>query len=59
MLVDSRAWLEAHHVRLLPEGPLAKAMATLSNWSALTVFLDEGMLEVDNGAAERAMRPLR
>ena len=31
---------------------------TLSNWGALTVFLDEGMLEVDNGAAERAMRPV-
>ena len=59
MLADFRSWLEAHHVRLLPEGPLAKAMAyTLSNWGALTVFLDEGMLEVDNGAAERAMRPV-
>lgn len=59
ILHDLRIWLEAHHPKLLPSGPLAKAMAyTLTNWGALTVFLTEGMLEADNGTAERAMRPV-
>ena len=59
VLADFRRWLEGHRPKLLPEGPLAKAMSyTLSNWRALTVFVDHGILEVDNGSAERAMRPV-
>lgn len=59
VLDEFRRWLEAHHPRLLPGGPLARAMAyTLSNWAALTVFLGNGIVEVDNGHAERAMRPV-
>ena len=30
----------------------------LSRWTALTRYVDDGRLEIDNNAAERAIRPL-
>lgn len=30
----------------------------LTRWAALTRYLDDGRLEIDNNAAERAIRPL-
>ena len=44
---------------MLPPWALGKAVAyTLSNWTAPTAFLDEGVLAVDNKASERAKRPI-
>ena len=38
---------------------MAKAIAYgTKRWSALSRFLDDGRLEIDNNAAERAIRPL-
>ena len=31
---------------------------SLSNWPALTTFLDDGAVPIDNNAAENAIRPL-
>lgn len=59
LLTDFHQWLLGHVPALLPQSALGKAVAyTLSNWPALTAFLDEGMLAVDNNASERAMRPI-
>jgi transposase len=59
LLDEFHRWLEGHYPKLLPQGPLAKAMYySLSNWTALTRFVDDGILMPDNGAAERAMRPV-
>lgn len=30
----------------------------LSRWAALSVYIDDGRVEIDNNIAERAMRPL-
>jgi transposase len=44
---------------LLPKSPIAKAVSyTLNHWTALGRFLENGLLEIDNNAAERAIRPL-
>ncbi len=52
-------WPTPRAPTLLPKSPLAKAFAyTLSNWTALTVFVDDGMLAADNNLSERAMRPV-
>lgn len=52
-------WMETHLPGLLPQSPLAKAMAYAANhWQALTRFLDDGRLPLDNNAAERALRPI-
>jgi transposase len=59
LLTDFRLWMETHLPGLLPQSPLAKAMAYAANhWQALTRFLDDGRLPLDNNAAERALRPI-
>lgn len=56
---DMLRWLEHHAPTLLPKSPLGQAFRyTLSNWTALTAFVDEGLLLADNNTAERAMRPV-
>lgn len=57
MLDGFGAWLRAEQEKVLPKGPLGQAIAyTLSNWSALNRYLDDGILAIDNNAAERAVR---
>ncbi len=59
LLDDFHAGMAAHLPCLLPQSPLAKAMAYASNhWQALTRFLEGGRLPLDNNATERALRPL-
>lgn len=59
LLADFRQWIEAHLPGLLPKSPLAQAMGYATNhWRALTRFLDDGRLPLDNNAAERALRPV-
>jgi len=58
-LTEFRTWLEAHLRTLLPRSPLAGAFGyTLSNWTALTRYPGNGILEIDNNLCERAMRPI-
>lgn len=59
VLDDMLRWLQQHAPTVLPKSPLGQAFGyTLSNWTALTVFLDQGMLLADNNSCERAMRPV-
>jgi len=42
---------------VLPKSPSGAAVRyALNQWEALTRFLDDGELEIDNGATERANR---
>jgi len=44
---------------VLPKSPAGKAVRyTLNQWEALTRFLEDGDLEIDNGATERANRDI-
>lgn len=48
----------ATYPRVPPRTGLGKALAYLHNhWDGLTRFLDDGRLEIDNNAAENAIRP--
>ena len=52
-----KAWLDVEASRPLPKSPIAQAMQyTLSLWTALTRYVDDGDLEIDNNVAERALR---
>jgi transposase len=57
-LLDSmRTWLEATLAKLSRKSDTAAAIRyALSRWRALTRYLDNGQLEIDNNAAERALR---
>jgi transposase len=59
VLTDFRAWLEATLRAVLPRSPTAGAIGyALSNWSALTRYVESGILDIDNNACERAIRPI-
>ena len=41
-----------------PKAPLGRAIAySLNHWSDLTRYLEDGRLEIDNNACERAIKP--
>lgn len=58
VLVDELfAWMAKTEASVLPKGPMGRALAyTLTLEDALRRFLDDGRLEMDNNAAERALR---
>ena len=59
LLQDLRAWLRTTHGVLSVKSPLAGAIQyTLARWTALTRYVDDGRIEIDNNAAERAIRAL-
>jgi transposase len=52
-------WLQATLRTISAKSPLAGAIHyTLVRWTALTRFIDDGRIELDNNTAERAIRPL-
>ena len=59
VLESFRRWLDAQALAALPQSPMGQAIGyTLSQWSALCRYLDDGDLEIDNNAAERELRPV-
>lgn len=51
-------WLDVQSVNCLPQSLIGKAVAYCRNqWPKLTVFLQDGRLEIDNNRAERAIKP--
>ena len=50
-------WLEKQAASALPRSPLGEAVGYARNqWAALQVYTTAGFLEIDNNAAERALR---
>jgi hypothetical protein len=59
LLLEMRAWLQETLQRLPKRGDLAKAIRyALRRWMALTRYLDDGTIEIDNNPVERAIRPI-
>jgi transposase len=53
------AWLEAELPKVLPKSPIGEAIQyALNHWEALKRPLEAGFLELDNGASERAFKPV-
>ena len=56
-LAELRTWLDQQCARLPSSSKLAGALRySLKRWPALTRYADDGRLEIDNNAAERALR---
>ena len=54
-----RIWLERQQAHLPGKSPAAQAIRyALSRWTALSRFVDNGTIAIDNNAAERAIRPI-
>lgn len=59
ILETLKARLEAHWPKLPPKGPLAQAIGyMLRQWQALTRYLEDGRLAIDNNLTENAIRPV-
>lgn len=57
LLAELHNWLEVSLSRLSPKSALAGAMRyALVRWPALTRYCTDGRIEIDNNAAERALR---
>jgi len=54
-----RTWIEEHLPRVPGWSELAKAMRyVLRHYEGLTLYLDDGRLEMDNNVFERAIKPV-
>jgi transposase len=59
LLADMRTWLETTLTRLSGRSDLAGAIRyALTRWTALTRYVDDGTIEIDNNPVERAIRPI-
>jgi transposase len=57
LLKSFGTWLEKQAASVLPKSPVAEAVGYARNqWAALQVYTTAGFLEIDNNAAERALR---
>jgi transposase len=57
LLDDLRSWMEKSLRQLSAKSETAVAIRyALAHWRALTRYVDDGLLEIDNSAAERALR---
>jgi len=59
LVVAMKLWFEQELGRIPPNGTLAEAIRyALARWPALSRFLDDGRIELDNNSVERAIRPV-
>lgn len=57
IVTDLREWLVAESPSLLPKSPIAQATNyALRHWQALTRYLEDGFLDIDNNVAELTLR---
>jgi transposase len=59
LLAGFHAWLETEWPKVLPKSAVRGAMDyTLSNWAALSVYVEDGWLDIDNNEGENSLRGL-
>jgi transposase len=59
LVASMKAWLEKQFGQIPPRSGLADAIRyTLSRWTALCGFLNDGRIELDINTVERAIRPV-
>jgi transposase len=59
LIDDLRVWLEAMLAKVSGGSRIARALRyALKHWAGLTVFLDDGRVEIDSNVVERTIRPI-
>jgi transposase len=57
VVTDLCQWLRDEQGKVLPKSPMGQAIAyALRHWQALTRYLDDGFLDIDNNVAELTLR---
>ena len=56
-LEKTHAWLLRYELQVVPKSKLGQAISyALSNWKALTVYTQDGRLEIDNNRSEKCIK---
>jgi transposase len=59
VLDELKKWLDEQQPKALPKSPLGQAVGyALNHWAALTRYLEQGYLAIDNNLAERTLRAI-
>ena len=59
VLAELKKWLDEQRPKMLPKTPLGQAVGyALNNWAALTRYLEQGYLAIDNNLSERTLRAI-
>jgi transposase len=59
LIDDLRAWLEAKLAKVSGGSRIAQAIRyALKHWAGLTIFLDDGRVEIDSTVVECSIRPI-
>ncbi len=59
LIAAFEAWLSANRTRVSSKAPLGEALKYIAKyWDGLCLFMDDGRVEMDNNAVERAIRPI-
>lgn len=59
LLESFHTWLESEAPKVLPKSPVRGAMDyTLNNWTALSIYPEDGWLDIDNNEGENSLRGL-
>jgi transposase len=54
-----KGWLDEQQPQALPKSPLAQALGyAVNHWEALTRYLEQGYLAIDNNLSERTLRAI-
>jgi transposase len=57
LLDGFHTWLESESPKVLPKSPVRGAMEyTLNNWTALSIYPEDGWLDIDNNEGENSLR---
>lgn len=59
VLISLENWMKAEYVKVLPQSSIGKAIFySLSRWKKLSLYAENGKLEIDNNLVENAIRPI-
>ena len=52
-------WMKEQYLQVTPKSPIGKAIAyTLERWTRLSLYAENGMLNIDNNPVENSIRPV-
>ena len=52
-------WMKEQYLQITPKSPIGKAIAyTLERWKRLSLYAENGMLNIDNNPVENSIRPV-
>ncbi len=59
VLTQLKAWMIENYPKVLPQSPIGKAINySLQRWDKLSIYTQEGKLQIDNNLVENAIRPV-